>query len=256
MMIDTNIYLLRYPFRRVTYDDTSRLVTKLRRMKVTSAWASSFEGILHRDMAGVNERLAVECQRYPEMLIPFGMVSPMLPDWEEDVRRCAEVHKMPGIRLLPNYHGYKLDDAKVDQLFELAEKAKLIVQIPLKLEDERTQHPLVQTTAVDAKPLVALLRKYPEVKVVLLNSQRTLRRGALTEMAKAGHVYFDIAMQEGVGGIEKLLKYVPLERLLFGSFFPNFIWESAFLKLQETELGKHRREAITSGNANQILKQS
>ncbi|QDU37419.1 Amidohydrolase [Maioricimonas rarisocia] len=248
-MIDVNVSLSRWPFRRLPLDETPRLMERLREKGITQAWAGSFDALLHEDMAGVNARLAEDCATAGKgILLPFGSVNPNLPDWEEDVRRCAEEHGMRGIRLHPDYHGYQLDDPAVPRLLDLAGEQGLIVQITLLMEDERTRHPLVGLEKVDAAPLVKLATERPELSLILLNSQRVVRGALQGELAAAG-VCFDIAMQEGVGGISKLMQQVPFEQILFGSHAPFFYFESAELKLRESELGATVRAAIASGNA-------
>lgn len=158
MIIDVNANLSRWPFRRTPCDETARLVETYRKHGVTQAWVGSLDGLFHRDVAGVNLRLADECRRERRVeLVPFGSVNPKLPDWQEDLRRLAEEHRMPGIRLHPAYHGYKLDDPALVELLDLAEQRGLLVQLAVRMDDTRTQHRLMQIADVDTKPLAGLV---------------------------------------------------------------------------------------------------
>lgn len=256
-LIDVNVNISRWPLRRVRWDDTSALVTMLRRQGLAQAWVGSFDGLLHKDLASVNARLADECRRHGRgILVPFGSINPKLPDWEEDLRRCAEVHGMPGIRLHPNYHGYKLDDPDFRRLAQMAAKRGLLVQLALVMEDERMMHPLLRVEPVDTAPLVDLVKQIPGLRLVLLNALRTLRAKPLLDLIAAGEVYVEIAMLEGVGGIANLLAQVPVHRVLFGSHAPLFYFEAALLKLKESPLTDQQRRALRIDNARRLLAKS
>jgi uncharacterized protein len=253
-VVDVNVYLSRWPFRRLPWDETPRLIAKLRKMNVVQAWAGSFDGLLHKDIAAVNARLADECARCGNgLLIPFGSINPMLPDWREDLRRCQEDHAMPGIRLQPNYHGYQLDDSMFAEVLAEAEQRGLIVQLAAKMEDERTQHPLLRVPTVNVGPLVQLAAAHPNLRLVVLNALRDWRGAVLKQLVQAGNVSFEISMLEGVGCVAKLLESIPHQHILFGSYFPFFYWESASLKLRESELTQPQFSAITHGNAERLL---
>jgi predicted TIM-barrel fold metal-dependent hydrolase len=186
------------------------------------------------------------------VLVPFGTVNPQLPDWEEELRRCHEDHRMHGIRLHPNYHGYKLDEPVFGKLLDAVTKRGLILQIALSMEDERMQHPLMQIPHVDASPLLGALKDCPHLKVVLLNWFRAVKGDLIGNLAKAGQVYFEIATVEGVGGVGNLIRQAPPERVLFGSYAPFFYFESAALKLKESVLSELEIKLIKRENSRQI----
>lgn len=251
-LVDVNVSLGVWPFRRLPNDEPRALSRMLRTRGVEEAWVGSFDGLLHKDLAAVNARLADECKRQKRgFFVPFGCVNPAAPDWEEDLRRCIEEHRMPGIRLHPNYHEYALDHPDFSRLLGLASRHRLIVQLALIMEDERMVHPRLKLNAIDLKPFARALKSI-DVPVVLLNAFRTVNLNAARELAQAGPVYFEMASLEGVAGIERLLEQIPLERVLFGSHSPFFYFESALLKLRESVLSTEELRAISSGNARRL----
>ena len=253
MIIDTNVYLSRYPFRRLEGDEPAHLLAKLRQWNVEQAWAGSFDGLLHRDIAGVNIRLAEACRGNGQgVLVPFGEINPKLPDWQEDVRRCHEEHKMPGIRLHPNYHGYGLDDPAFTEVMSLATARGLMVQLAGRMEDERTQHPLLHVPPVDLAPLASVVKRVPGVRLELLNCGLHVSEEQLRSLLDAGDVYTEIATVEGVAGVGRVARELPLSRVLFGSYSPFFDFESALFKMRESGLDASSQKAIDEDNARRL----
>ena len=257
-MIDTNVDLFRWPLRRLVGDDPAGLVAQLRRKGVTQAWAGSYEALLCRDVAGVNIRLADACREQdPNFLVPFGCVNPKSPDWKEDLRRCQEVHRMPGIRLYPNYHGYTLDDPEFAKLLSMASGRKMVVQIALSMEDTRTQFPLMRVPRVDPTPLAEVVRRIPQLRLVLLNLGgwgNGDTSASMVALREAGNVYFDIAMDEGVGGLARLMSSTSPSRVVFGSHYPFYYFESALLKVHSAGLAQDQEFAVFEANASHLLR--
>jgi len=250
MIIDSNLYLSRWPFRRLPNDETPALVKKLKQNQIEKAFAGSFDGLLHKDIRAVNQRLAAECRTAgPDLLIPVGSINPRLPGWEDDVIACHEEWQMPGLRLHPNYHGYQLSDPDVKKLFAMAAERGLFIQIAMRMEDDRTQHPLMRVDDVNFAALPDLMKQHAKLQVTILNGLKSLSGAKLTRLTENPNLTIEIAMLEGVGGIEKLMKQVPYQQILFGSYFPFFYLESSLNKLKESDLGMEIEKQISRENA-------
>ncbi len=261
-IIDTNVHLFDWPFRKLKYSKTESLITKLRRHGITQAWAGSFEAVLHKQLDAVNRRLAEECRtRGDGLLLPIGSVNPAWPDWEEDLRRCHEEHGMRGLRLYPAYHGYALDHPEFARLLNAATDRGLLVQIALRMEDERVHHPAIDISALKTSMLVPILRQIPRARVQLINSAGPLLGRSAAELVDETQVTFDIAATEGNGGVGRLIEgsnpsyrcSIPVERLMFGSHAPFFPCESAVMKLFESPLNREQLEKLMNANALRLI---
>ncbi|MEW5974922.1 MAG: amidohydrolase family protein [Acidobacteriota bacterium] len=258
-IIDTHVYLSRWPGRRLPGDEPKALVASLRQQQVAQGWTGSFDALLHKDVGAVNYRLAEECARHGEgLLLPFGTVNPTLPDWEEDLRRCHEEFHMPGIRLHPNYHHYDLEDPEFSRLLRLAQERKLLVQIVAWMEDERVQIQGLQTPLVNLHPLAALLEGLPEARVMVLNGFISLGSVRLPwqRFRKLKNFAFDLAMLEQLMGLRVLIDAVGVDHVAFGSYSPMFYFESALLKLRESDLSPAESAVVLNGNAQRLLSRS
>jgi predicted TIM-barrel fold metal-dependent hydrolase len=254
VIVDTNVYLSRWPFRRLPDDEPAALAARLRKHGVTEVWAGSFDGVFHKDIGAVNARLAGECSRFgPGLFVPFGTVNPMLPDWRDDLRRCHELHRMPGIRVHPNYHGYALDDPGFAELLRGASERGLIVQLVVQMEDDRMQHRLMKIPPVDLAGLPKLAEAHPKLRLMLLNGFRSLSAAAVKLLARMPAVRFEIAMLDGVGGVSRAVDAVSPNRVLFGSHSPFYYFESALLKVKEAGLPEAVSNRVRHANARELL---
>ncbi|MCC9607304.1 amidohydrolase [Blastopirellula sp. JC732] len=252
--IDVNVYVSRWPFRRLRYDTPGELTSLLRRHGITQAWTGSFDGVFHKDIGAVNRRLVETCGKQGDgLLAPFGSINPLLPEWQDELRLCAEQYKMPGIRLHPGYHGYDLKTPAFAELLKQAAERNLIVQLCGWLEDPRTQPALMRVPTVDLTPLTELAAANPDAKIVLINGVNLVGGKAQAELLSLPNVSSDIAQLETSEGITKLMKVMPAERILFGSYSPMFYFEAARLKLLESVLTAEQETAIRSASAQTLL---
>jgi len=263
-IIDTNVNLFKWPFRRMKYGETRSLVAKLRKHRITKAWAGNFEALFSKSINEVNARLAEECRVNGEgMLLPFGTVNPAWPDWEEDLRRCHEVHRMAGIRLYPTYQTFDLNHPDIPRLMSQATERGLIIQIVGDMEDSRVHHPIVLTRELSFDPLVDIMRKIPKAKVQLLCWNERVSSELLKKLISETTIVMDISWLESTGALGRMIEGnrwsgpdepVPVERFLFGSHAPYFPVESAIIKLFESPLTLEQMKAVMNVNAEHLMK--
>jgi len=261
-IIDTNVNLFDWPFRRLKYRDTKALVAKLKKHRIIEAWAGSFEALLSKDMNGVNARLAAECREHGRgFLIPFGSVNLAWPDWEEDVRRCHEIHKMPGLRIYPGYQPFDLDHPAMESLVKMTAERGLILQVVFGMEDPRVHHPIINVGPVTFAPLLQVMKRAPDAKVELLHFPGSPQGDQLSQFMTHPNTVMDISRLEGNGAVGRMIgsitglpsARVPVDRIVFGSHAPYFPVETALLKLVESPLDVQQLQAIMRGNARRLL---
>lgn len=262
-IVDTNVNLFQWPFRRLKYSDTAALAAKLKKHRIVEAWAGSFEALLQKDMNGVNERLARECREHGAGLFkPFGSVNLAWPDWEDDVRRCHEVFRMPGIRIYPGYQPFDLAHPGFKRLLAVARERGLLLQITFGMEDSRVHHPTLQLVPVTVGPLFDALKAEPKAKVQLLHFVGRPLGADLRQLTTQTSATIDFSRWEGNGAVGKLTGAapdskgpppVPIDRVLFGSHAPFFPVETAILKLIESPFNQAQLLAMMQGNARRLL---
>lgn len=247
--IDTNVTLFRWPSRRVPLDRVKALEGRLRTLGITEAWACSFEGILHRDITTVNVRLHERCKKHP-FFRPCGVLNLSLPSWKRDFVNCVERHSMHGVRLYPNYHDYSLGGAACEELFEMAARLRVLVQIVVSLEDSRTQNRMLSVPDTDLKPLCVMAKKYPKTTFQLLNLRYITRD--LHDVFSCQNILVDTARIDGTDGVSKLVEQVSPSRVLYGSHSPLLIPEASMIRMHESALSLGDQQSIFFGNASEI----
>ena len=184
-------------------------------------------------------------------MIPFFTLNPTYPGWEEELRCCAEVLELRGIRLYPQYHGYRLTDSESVELIEAVTQLGWTVQVPMRIVDRRQRHRW--DLAEDLKPsdFEIVFNRFPSTSWMVLNSLgldgKRLNADAnfLIEISRMTSV-----LQRN---IPALIQTAGAQRLAFGTGMPFKAPEPALLKLECLDTSKTAKRRIAWRNVAEIL---
>ncbi len=248
MLIDVNCWLGSWPFQRFAAGTAPALARRLQAEGIDLALVSPAEGILRPDPQDDNEALFRAVARTPA-LRPVPVLNPSLPGWPEQLRRWA-ARRIPAVRVLPNYHLYDLDGPAAAALAAALVELDLPLLVQLRVEDERSQHPLLRVAGVPVETVLAYAQRHPALRLACLCPYF----GEAVALATgAANVWVDLAFAETLDTVVSLLARVPAERLLFGSHTPFLYPRAACAKLERAGLPPDAMEALRSGNARRLL---
>jgi predicted TIM-barrel fold metal-dependent hydrolase len=244
-MIDINVSFGSWPFQRFAENTPAKLSRHLKHEGISHALVSSIDAIFYPDPDVYNRLLVESLKPFPELL-PVFTVNPILSNWE----KIVDSSKIKAVKIYPGYHNYPLLS---DQIYLLADKLvenKMALMIQMRVEDERSHHPLCQIPPVPVADIIKFAKKYPLLPVICLCPYFA----EAIELTAASNVYVDISYVETLNTIARTLRDVPAEKILFGSHTPFLYTRGATMKTEYAEIDKTTLKMITGTNARKIFK--
>ncbi len=249
MIIDFNVYLGHWPFRRLCVRTALGILRQMDRSGIDIAVVSSLNSVLYADPHDGNLELLQEIEQYSERFVPLAVLNPKYPGWEGDLEECIN-HGCKGLRLYPQYHNYSLTDEECLRLVKRAHESNLVVSIPVRLRDGRGRHWMDSARDINLEELKQLAERVPEAKIVVLEA----RGVADSPLFEYPNVYFEISgMDAAFGEIDRLIERVGDSRVVFGSGFPLKYLQSAILKAKLIRKPEETVEKILWKNAYGLL---
>jgi hypothetical protein len=248
-VIDVNAWLGQWPFQYFHDETAALLQERLAAEGVTCALVGSPEGAFNPDCLASN-RILLRRLEGSRMLLPVLAADPTKGDWP-DILVLARKAAAPAVRLFPGYHCYELGSAPALELVEHVAKAgSLALFVQIRMEDERTHHPLCRIPPVKIESIIDLARRFPALSIV---AQCPYYHEAVDLAKGPANLSFDISHVETLRTLVSLASQVPVERVLYGTHVPFLQSRAALMKLDAPYVPPEVRAAVGSENARALF---
>ena len=255
MRTDCNAFLGAYPWRKVPGTSPDALVKALDRTAIDVAWVTHLPSLFWRDPTEGNAWL-YETARKEKRFKPVPTVHPALAQWE-DVLTDAANAGAPAVRCDPLCLGLEPAGGAMRVLAAACGSARIPLLLAVRLEDGRQRHPNDHVGELPAAAVRALIRSDPDVRLVVTHADRgfieEVHFGSTPEEAR--RIWWDISWVWGPpeDHLALVLDTVGVERFVFGTGQPLRLPENSVAKLDLLELPADKRDAIESGNVQELM---
>jgi hypothetical protein len=247
---DANTWIGRWPFSLQLALTAMTLVARLKSHGIDRALVSPVEAVFAPEPSAANRRL-LRGTRGQAALVPVPVINPALANWREQLGAVAADPRVRAVRLLPNYHGYRLGSQRIDALTAAVSERGLRLIVTMRLIDERHEYFAMTMKGVPVGELEALLRRNPRVPVL---ASGLTRSEMLAVLPKQPHLLADLSFAEWHETMADLRRRVSARQLAFASQTPFLITAAATAKLRDTALPKTELSRIAAGNLDAFFK--
>jgi len=250
MIIDVNAHQGHYPFCQLRHNTPDGLLSLMARNGIDKALVSSVSSVFYRDAHSGNEELAVAAAGSSGRLVPLATINPKYAGWERDLDQALGEWKMKGLRLVPQYHDYKLSDRDGQAILSAASERNVPVALHQRLEDRRQKHHFDAAEDLSVDDVLAAAESFPKLRLALLNWQG-FPAGKLIQVGLSARVLIDITRMAVVlqKAVPSLIESLGIHALAFGTHVPFNYPGPSLVKLEILEVAPADRERIAWRNA-------
>jgi len=187
-----------------------------------------------------------------ERIIPFGAIHPYLSDVKAEISRIARMG-IKGVKLHPNWQGYKPQDTEVFPMYEAIMEYGLIAYFHGGDELEPWPTEIVSTPEAYAD----IRRRFPEMKMVIAHMGGYLMWDDVRRYLLGADVYFDMSacFPDKLSDEEylRMMREHGIEKILYASDSPCSHPVPQMERLLRLPLTESERRLIFWGNAAHLL---
>ena len=241
---DANTWIGRWPFAFLDAHTPRTLAAHLRHHGIRRALVSPLDAVLAPSPGPANRDL-LRTTRGIVALTPVPVINPALANWREELAACAADPRVRAVRVLPDYHNFRLRARAMHELALALVRRRLRLIVQVRLVDERHEFHALRLKAVPAADLAAFLAQHPRLRVLACGLTRT----ELFALApKHPRLLADLSFVEWHDTLRHVLAKVSARQLVFGSHTPFFITAASRAKLGASGLGARTLAPVAAGN--------
>ena len=249
MLIDTNVSFGHWPFAWLPQRSLAELEDHLGKHDIAKALVSPLDTVFLPDPDCENRAL-LTAVRNSQRLSVVPVINLALPDWRENLDAYRSLHPLKAVKLYPNFHNYPLSSRRCSELVaHLTEHAiRLIVNV--RLVDERHQYFGLKIKGVSTKQIAAFARRHPDFDFLCAG----LYLPEIVELSEqCSNFLTDMAFADWHDLINRLLKHLPPDRLVFGSHTPLMTTQANTYKLAAAPISAELKQQIGYENARRFF---
>lgn len=249
MLFDANAFIGTWPFDLNPELTAGQLVARLKECAVSRAAVSHLDAVFQPEPMPANRRLFAACRKL-DALTPVPVINPHLAHWRDQLRECAEASGVRAVRVIPNYHGYRLTSRRMTEFAAELPAFGLKLVVTARLEDPRQRYFALAIRPVPLADLRVFLSRCREVPVLCT----ALTLGEIITVAQEfPETFADLSFAEHVALADRLRGKAAADRLMFGTLVPMISARAQTAKLSATNFTVAEARAIGSANARRFF---